>query len=161
MVYSRSTQYAIRAMAHLATLSAGEFVRTRDIARSTGVPLPFLSKITQALSRRGLVESLRGRGGGISLTRPPRQITLEDIVLAVDGIEVADTCVLGLPACSDDTPCPVHHVWKKLRGEIRQSLHERTLEDLAHSLESKTKTKTRRPKGRRRAPRSKRRARRT
>lgn len=149
MVYSRSTQYAIRAMAHLATSAVGEFVRTEDIARSTGIPLPFLSKITQALARRGLVDSMRGRGGGVSLVRPPREITLEDIVLAVDGLNITDACVLGLASCSDDTPCPVHHVWKGLREQIRQSLHERTLEDLARSLETKKTVRKGTTRGRR------------
>ncbi len=146
MVYSRSTQYAIRAMAHLAAHKGDEFVRTQDIARSTGIPLPFLSKITQALARHGLVDSMRGRGGGIHLMRSPREITLEDIVLAVDGTEIGETCVLGLPRCSDDAPCPVHEVWKGLRAQMRRSLHERTLADLARSLEKKARTK----RGRRR-----------
>jgi DNA-binding IscR family transcriptional regulator len=74
---------------------------------------------------------------------------LEDIVLAVDGAEIADTCVLGLPSCSDEVPCPVHHVWKRLREQIRQSLHERTLEDLARSLEKKKKMRKSTTRGRR------------
>ncbi|MFQ5601122.1 MAG: RrF2 family transcriptional regulator [Candidatus Krumholzibacteriia bacterium] len=147
MVYSKSTQYAIRAMAQLAIAAPGEYVRTRDVARSSGVPLPFLSKITQELARHGLVQSLRGRGGGICLTRPPREITLADIVMAVDGEDVTGSCILGLPKCGDESPCPVHEEWKKLRAHFRKTLHERTLADLAQSL----KAKRRRRLGRSRA----------
>ena len=148
MIYSRSTQYAIRAMAFLAAGAPGEYVRARDIARSTGVPLPFLLKITRALGRRGLLRAVRGPGGGIRLARAPRAIVLEDIVVAVEGQDTGDGCALGLPHCNEIEPCPVHDAWKKLRGEIRRLLHERTLEELARSL---AKQKTRRSRSRARS----------
>jgi Rrf2 family protein len=144
MIYSRSTQYAIRAMAFLATTESGEYVRARDIACSTGVPLPFLFKITQALARSGLVQTMRGRCGGICLTRPARRITLEEIVVSVHGDDFSDKCLLGLPHCNDAVPCPVHHAWKDLRMKMSSALNNRTLEDLALSLTSKERRPARR-----------------
>ena len=130
MIYSRSTQYAIRAMARLAALPAGTFVPVRDLAHDAQVPLAFLAKIMQTLTRRGLLASQKGPGGGIALSRAAAAITLEDIVVAVDGQELVSTCILGLQRCSDASPCVVHEEWKRLRNELQRSLHERTLADI-------------------------------
>jgi Rrf2 family protein len=154
VIYSRSTQYAIRAMAFLAGRAPGELVRARDIARATGVPLPFLLKITQALGKRGLLRSVRGPGGGIRLARAPRAIALEDIVVAVEGQDATEGCALGLPHCNEIDPCPVHDAWKTLRAEIRRVLHERTLEELARALEARQRPPRGGGRAKRRRPRA-------
>jgi Rrf2 family protein len=136
MLYSRSAQYAIRAMAHLATLPPGNYRRVRDVARDTRVPEPFLAKIMQMLARHGLVRSQKGRGGGVALARSPRRVTVDDIVHAVDGQDPGEECLLGLAHCSDAAPCIVHAVWKSLRAELDRTLHERTLADVVeHSVQ--------------------------
>ena len=131
MLYSRSTQYSIRALAHLATLPPHTYVPIRNLARSAQAPRPFLAKILQMLTRRGLLSSQKGPGGGVSLARNPAEIRLEDVVFAVDGVELSHRCVLGLPRCGDASPCAVHDIWKGLREALCQALHDRTLADLA------------------------------
>ena len=133
MIYSRSTQYAIQTLAFLATRAPGEYARARDIARWTDVPLPFLFKITRTLRNRGLVQAVRGLGGGIRLARAPREIKLADVVLAIEGPDRTGGCVLGLSRCDEDEPCAVHAAWEKLRADL-QALHQRTLADLAGPL---------------------------
>ena len=136
-VYSKSTHYAIRALVELAQAGDAACVGTADIAGTSDVPPQFLSKIVQALTRAGLVQSLRGRGGGIALRRPADQIRLDDIVAAVDGKDVTRECALGLSMCSDVAPCPIHHAWKRVRESLVQELHEQTLAALVSTMRAK------------------------
>lgn len=131
MLYSRSAQYAIRALAVLAGASRGAFIPIQDLAHSAGVPLPFLAKIMQVLARSRLVVSQKGPGGGVALARPPAGVTLEAIVRAIDGDDAVSECVLGLPRCSDRSPCPVHDVWKDVRATLRRRMHDRSLADIS------------------------------
>jgi Rrf2 family protein len=131
MLYSRSTQYAIRAMSYLASQPRTAYTPIREVAEATRVPLPFLAKIVQTLSRRGLLSSQRGRGGGVALSSPPADILLEDIVHAVDGTDLSTMCVLGLAKCSDTAPCAVHDLWKGLRQSLLRTLHAKRLSEIA------------------------------
>lgn len=148
MLYSRSAQYAIRALAVLAGEPPGEFVPIQELARSAGVPLPFLAKIMQTLARGRLVISRKGPGGGVALARPARNVTLAEIVCAVDGDDPVRECVLGLPRCSDRSPCPVHDVWKEVRATLRRSMHERSLADIGPG-KAPARIRTRRARKRR------------
>jgi len=144
MIYSRAAQHAIRALTYLATIPAGIHVPVREIAGAAGVPLPFLSKIMQSLTRRGLITSQKGPGGGVALGRRASQITLEEIVIAIDGSEFTTGCVLGLPKCGDESPCPAHDAWKVLRETLRRQLHRLTLGELAPAWERKSRGSRRR-----------------
>lgn len=148
MLYSRATQHAIRALTHLVTIPAGTYVAVRDVASTTRVPLPYLAKIMQSLARGGLVASRKGPGGGVALRRGAAQITLAQIVDAVDGDGAFTGCLLGLPRCSDASPCAVHEVWKTLRETLRQELHELTLAEIAPAPSRSARA------ARRRAPRA-------
>jgi Rrf2 family protein len=131
MLYSRSAQYAIRALALMANESWDACVSIQEIARSARVPLPFLAKIMQTLAKCGIVVSQKGPGGGVALARPPQAVTLEEIVIAIDGDGIMRGCVLGLARCSDRNPCPVHEVWKDVGVTLQRRLHDRTLADIA------------------------------
>lgn len=144
MLYTRSAQYAIRALALLASEPRDNYVPIRDVARSARVPLPFLAKIMQVLARSGLVDSRRGPGGGVRLARAPHAVTLEEIVVAVDGEDSVRECVLGLPHCADTNPCPVHEVWKQVRPTLRRQLHDRSLADIGPGKAPK-RLRSRRP----------------
>src|SRR5262245_13995324 len=80
MIYSATTEYAIRALAHMATLEPGERILARDLAAATDVPRQFLGKILHRLARQGMLDSAKGRGGGFRFSRPAEQITLADLV---------------------------------------------------------------------------------
>lgn len=133
MLYSRSTQYAIRAMTYLASRPRTAYTPIRDVAEATQVPLPFLAKIVQTLSRRGLLSSQKGRRGGVSLASAPAEILLEDIVQAVDGQDLSNSCALGLAQCNDATPCALHDVWKGLRQTLLRTMHTKSLSDFMNA----------------------------
>jgi Rrf2 family iron-sulfur cluster assembly transcriptional regulator len=126
--------YASRALLSLA-LHDGESVPTsvRDVAERTGLPQPYLEQILLALKGAGLVRSKRGVGGGYVLARPPADITLGQIVSAVDGpIQAGD---FGEPhqngACDHEGQCVLLAVWSEVGGHMRTHLDSFSLADMA------------------------------
>ncbi len=104
----------------------------RDIAERTGLPQPYLEQILLALKGAGLVRSKRGVGGGYVLARPPREITLSEIVSAVDGPIVAGD--FGRPhqdgACDHEGQCILLAVWSEVGEHMRSHLGSFTLADM-------------------------------
>jgi len=123
---SITTGYAIKA---LTCLESGDCVprHISDIARCTGVPRAYLAKILNALSEQGLVQTKRGYSGGISLARPAEDISLLQIVEAVEGKEWIAECLLGREGCDVLTTCPTHDFWARFRREITEELRATTL----------------------------------
>jgi Rrf2 family protein len=131
MLFSRSAEYAIRAMTFLATLPAGRLAGAREISEAEQIPMPFLWKILQILARRKLIRSFKGLRGGYQLARPATEINLNMILDATDRTDRVARCVLGLPHCSDENACPLHETWKELRGKMTSMLETNTVADLA------------------------------
>lgn len=129
MLLSQSAKYALRAAIHLAA-SDDEALLSRQIAESLQVPAQYLAKILQDLVRHGILTSTRGRGGGFRLARPAPQIPLLHVVKAIDGENFGEECALGLPHCSDVSPCALHDSWAHLRGDIIAMLSDTSLADL-------------------------------
>lgn len=134
MKVSTRGDYASRALLSLA-LHGEEAGPTsvRDIAERTGLPQPYLEQILLALKGAGIVRSKRGVGGGYVLARPPEEITLGEIVAAVDGpIALGD---FGEPhqdgACDHEGQCVLLSVWAGIGSRIRQQLDSFTLADIA------------------------------
>lgn len=125
--------YASRALLSLALHSEeGGPTSVRDIAERTGLPQPYLEQILLALKGAGLVRSKRGVGGGYVLARTPEEISLSDIVSAVDGPIVAGD--FGQPhtdgACDHEGQCVVLAVWDDVGEHMRRYLEAATLADL-------------------------------
>jgi Rrf2 family transcriptional regulator, iron-sulfur cluster assembly transcription factor len=135
VLYSKPCEYAIRALAFLAR--TGRVASGEEIARAEKIPAPVLAKLLQVLARKGLLDSRRGPGGGFRLARPAAEITLCDVVAAVDGLEQFRRCAVGLPHCSDESPCPVHDHWKGLRSQLLYVLETTTVEQMARAVTRK------------------------
>src|SRR5688572_16243216 len=133
MKVSTRGDYACRALLSLALQSDGVApTSVRDIAERTGLPQPYLEQILLALKGAGIVRSKRGVGGGYVLARDPSEITLGQIVSAVDGpIAVGD---FGEPhqngACEDEGQCILLQVWRDLGEHLRPHLDPFTLADM-------------------------------
>ena len=121
-------------------VTPGRAARAEEIAQAEDIPQPILSKVLQDLVRKGLLESRRGPGGGFSLSRRPELITLRDVVAAIDGLDQFYTCVTGLPACSDEAPCPLHEMWKEMRTSLMKSFETTPLSDMARAIIQKRKS---------------------
>lgn len=137
MIFSRPCQHAILAMACLAEEEPAHFVSIRQISAETGVPLPYLSKIISSLSRIGLVSARRGPGGGVTLSRPPDEVTVGDVVEAIDGPLATGKCVLGLHECDETRPCVVHDLWKSVSEGVSRALAGQTLFELSRARREK------------------------
>jgi Rrf2 family transcriptional regulator, nitric oxide-sensitive transcriptional repressor len=94
-MFSQTVEYALRAAVHLA-MNSGTPQTTAQIADSTRLPMAYLSKILQGLQREKIVQLQRGVGGGVSLAIAPEELTILDIVNAVDPIQRIETCPLSL-----------------------------------------------------------------
>src|SRR5579863_2657387 len=148
MIYSRSSEYAIRALVNLTQVPEGKYAMAKRVAGEEEMPAHFLAKILQQLARKGLLRSSKGPTGGFSLRVPADEIRLVDIVEALDGLTEYQQCAAGLSECSDDMPCPLHDSWKAVRSRIMDYLGRNTIADLAKALEQKRRLieKQRRPK---------------
>ena len=144
MIYSRGCEYAIRALAYMANQSDTRFVSAKEIGKKEGVPTFFLAKTLQKLAKAGVLRSFKGPTGGFGLARPPKRITLYDIVEAIDGTSDLNRCAAGLVACSDAAPCPLHHQFKKVREQVKQYLRRQTVADLARTVAEKKRLLSRR-----------------
>jgi Rrf2 family protein len=130
MLYSTNTQYAIRGLAELAGRAGQGSLMLEQLVAGTSLPREFLGKIFRQLVKANLLTSSKGRGGGFALARPKHDITLFDIVTAIDGPAACDQCVLGLKSCSDQSPCPEHDLFKPIRHRLKDYLKTTTLADL-------------------------------
>jgi len=132
MKVSTRGDYASRALLSLALHPDTGPTSVRDIAERTGLPQPYLEQILLALKGAGLVSSRRGVGGGYALTRPPGQMTLGQIVSAVDGPIAAGD--FGQPhqdgACDHEGQCALLAVWSDVSEHMRQHLDSFTLADM-------------------------------
>lgn len=138
MIYSVGCEYAIRTLIKLArSNSAGGFVLLRTLIDSESMPEHFVGKLMQTLVHAEILVSAKGRGGGFALARPAGQITLRQIVSAIDGNERIDRCILGFASCDELQPCPQHDEWAPIRRQIGELLDHTTLEDLIKALEKK------------------------
>ena len=124
--------YASRALLSLALREEAAPTSVRDIAERTGLPQPYLEQILLALKGAGLVRSKRGVGGGYVIARPPHDITLGQIVSAVDGPIVAGD--FGRPhengACEHEGQCVLLTVWSDVGEHMREHLDSFTLADM-------------------------------
>jgi Rrf2 family protein len=127
---SKSGIHAVRALVVLAELPPGEYRGAASIARQTGAPKNYLGKLLQLLSRRELVASQKGLGGGFRLARKPDSISLFDVVDAIEDTGRWNECILGNPTCSDDNPCSVHERWGPVRDSYLNLMKQTTIADL-------------------------------
>lgn len=133
MELTRKGDYAIRGIIYLASQPPNKISLLSEIAAAVDVPQTFLAKIFQQFSKTGIVKSFRGTGGGFLLSGPPEEITLLQVVEAVEGPIMPNRCVLKPGECERDSFCTVHPVWLQVQDQVRSILKNITLRDLASS----------------------------
>lgn len=133
MLFSRACEHGIRAVLYLATTpEEARPVQVKDIAAAIDVPFPFLAKILQSLSRKGILKSQKGPGGGVTLSDNVDRMTLLDVVDAIDGLQdLQERCVLGLAECSSEAPCALHNDWAGIRDRLVELMGSRSIVDFA------------------------------
>ena len=125
---SQTTEYALRAVVYLGQ-HADESWTTKQIAAATRVPAGYLSKVLQGLSRAGLISSQRGRHGGFQLAGDPAEMSVLDVVNAVEPIRRITRCPLNLVGHDSDL-CPLHHALDQTIAAVEKAFSDRTVADL-------------------------------
>ena len=136
MLYSKTAKYAVLALAEVALCPPDQPVSTKAIATAAEVPYPLLAKIVGQLRKAGLVHAARGKHGGINLTRPATDITIKDVVLAMDGPNVLNDCPLFLSPCSCGKECSMHPLWKPARDAVVKFFENSTLQQIADARQA-------------------------
>ena len=126
-MFSQTTDYALRSVAHLACCPGGEST-IPEIAEAIQVNAPYLRKVINKLRDAKLVVAQRGKGGGISLQVDPTELTLLDVINATDPIKRIERCPLGLP--EHVKLCPLHTELDEIIAQIEQTLRSRTISEL-------------------------------
>lgn len=130
MIITRATEYSIRAVLHLAARHPYPVISKQEICEAEGVTPAFLTKILQPLIRAGLVRSKRGVAGGFALARHPNQVSLLDVLRAVDEPLTLNVCLLGPDTCDRTGSCPVHGLWAEARDKLEEVFGRHTLAEL-------------------------------
>ena len=148
MMFSTKAEYGVRVMAHLAKQASGAIGHDGDaavggqpislgsIADAEGLPLAYLEHLVQRLRKADLVASRRGAHGGYTLARAPEDITMAEVVAALEGEIAPIECITadadGVLTCSREgaEPCPTKLLWTRVQGSIVRTLSEMTLADL-------------------------------
>jgi len=132
---NRLTDYAVVVMSHMASRRR-EICKAPKIAEDTGVPLPTVAKVLSLLQKADLVRSHRGMSGGYSLCKAADEITVKDIVQALDGPIALTACVDGaLDHCDVESLCPMRGNWDKVNRAIRDALSQVSLADMTFAPE--------------------------
>lgn len=127
MQLGQTEDYAVRALVDLARHPEG---RIEEIARRTGVPAAHLAKVVQSLARAGLVETTRGRGGGVRLLLDPAEIPLRRVIEAMQGPLRFLRCPRRGKGCPLNPDCPIYGAWREVEARINLELERVRISDL-------------------------------
>ncbi len=135
MLYSKTCEYAIRAAAYMASKEKSQYTSTVEVNRATGIPGPYLAKVFGVLVKKSLLKAKQGPGGGVAFTREPKEISLLDVIAAVETTDlVIKQCVMGLSECNAKHACPMHHEWVELKSRMVSKLAGVSICDVSEKL---------------------------
>ncbi|HAK87828.1 MAG TPA: Rrf2 family transcriptional regulator [Nitrospiraceae bacterium] len=124
MQITRETDYAIRCVYYLAR-KPDEVTMVDEIAREMCIPKSFLAKIVQKLARANILQSYRGVKGGFQLAGMPEDITIYDVIEAVEGPVAMNVCAVDKKECGLSAKCKIHPIWVELRKEVEDMFKKR------------------------------------
>ncbi len=129
MQITRQADYALRAMLYLAKLPPNERAATSQIAETKKIPPSFLAKIISQLSIAGLIHTSRGARGGVTLAREAKEISVLEVVEAIDGPIALNECTVSPEGCPFSEDCPIHDLWCGTQAELVQKLRSTSFAD--------------------------------
>jgi Rrf2 family protein len=130
MLITRETDYAIRTVLYLAR-DRDRTANVTEVAHAMQIPKSFLAKVLQRLVRHHILTSMRGVGGGFRLAKKPSEISLLDIMEAVQGSAAINVCAIDSKQCRLSATCSVHPVWVDIRQDMEKRLRRQTMDKLA------------------------------
>lgn len=133
MQITRQADYAVRAVLYLAQLGPERRAATSQIAQEQQIPPSFLAKIVSQLSVAGLLQTSRGARGGVALAKTPEQISVLEVVEAIDGPILLNECVASSNVCQFGDQCVIRPLWCEAQVELVDKLRKTTLEHVLNS----------------------------
>lgn len=130
MLLSKSCIYGIQAAIFVAARDKDAYVSINTIAQDLNISFHFLTKVLQQLTQAGIMSSYRGPRGGVALNVASDNVSLYDLIAAIDGTDVFSECMLGLPGCGHAEPCPAHDHWIEVRQKFTAIATSVTLKSL-------------------------------
>lgn len=130
MQITRQADYALRAMLYLANLAPNQRAATSQVAKKQRIPPSFLAKIVSQLSIAGLIRTSRGARGGVSLSRSPQEISVLEVVEAIDGPIALNDCTSDPAMCTFGEDCPLHPLWCAAQSELVERLRMTSFDQL-------------------------------
>ena len=137
MILSRACNYGILASLYIAKEERKKsgYTSIRKLSSDLNISFHFLTKILQTLTAEGILHSHKGPKGGVMLAKNANEITILDLIYAIDGPEIFTECVLGLPGCGEEEPCPMHFQWAEVREQLREMFEGKSLANTAGEVE--------------------------
>lgn len=131
---SQGSQYAISAIIALSKQPEGSTISAADLAKPLNCPAAYLSQILSKLKPAGILKSQRGLRGGVCLARAPKDISLLEVINAIDGTEFFQSCFMGIEGCGHIEPCPFHEFWSQERVKIQEWLSTTSFAEVEESM---------------------------
>ena len=122
----------MQAALHLALDAEGASRTVKELARALDVPATYLTKVLQPLTHAGLLRAVRGPGGGVQLAYPADEMSLWDVLQAVEPAGAFDRCMLGLEKCGETEPCALHESWAPVKQRMVEMLRAHSLWEMAN-----------------------------
>ena len=135
-MFSKATEYALRATIYIAKLATEEKkLGIDEISNAIDSPQSFTAKILQSLSKDNkIVRSVRGPNGGFYMTEKSKKLPVRSVLEAMDEDEILEKCVLGLNKCSETKPCPMHAQYKSIKQQLIKLFETKTIQQLANDI---------------------------
>jgi len=128
---TRTGEYGLRGLLFLAKQSTDRLFLVSEVSRAQKIPETYLAKIFQRLSKTGLLKSTRGLNGGFNLGKPAKDITMKQVIEALEGPIALNRCLLRQGECDEEEGCPLHDVFEEAQEKFLEVLDRTTIEDLA------------------------------
>ncbi|MHB9131281.1 MAG: RrF2 family transcriptional regulator [Armatimonadota bacterium] len=132
MQLTRAGEYAIKSLVYLATQDPTQRVMASEVATEEAIPVNFVRKILESLAKVGLVKSFRGAGGGFSLARSPEEITMRQVIEAIEGPIALNHCLAPNP-CDQLCACAMSQIWMEAQRAVEDVLGRYSLADIART----------------------------
>lgn len=130
MNLSKTSEYALRILSYMVLKNEPQYT-AQQLHDELGIPHRYLRRLLTRLSACGFIQGNKGKGGGFFFSRDAGQIFLADIIDAIEGFQVYDSCLFGYQHCLLTERCPMHDAWHEARKNIRNILKNTSLADIA------------------------------
>lgn len=134
-MFSKACEYGIRALTIIAEASENDKkIGIKEICEKAQTPISFTAKILQTLAKKGFIKSQKGPSGGFFLDDQLQNVSLYQVVVAIDGTNIFEKCGLGLNECDASNPCPLHYDFETVRDQLVEMCKNNDLKSLTYNL---------------------------